>query len=114
MWHIILRIAAILVASYITHVGVPLALTANTLWIAFLVTVVLAIINHTIKPILTLILIPIHFATLGLSSLLVNGAMIMFASYVVPGFVIPSLLTGLWFALVLSVINWILHIFERN
>lgn len=114
MWHLILRIAAILVASYITHVGVPLTMTTNTLWIAFLVTVVLAIINHTIKPILTLILIPVHFATLGLSSLVVNGAMIMLASYLVPGFVIPSLLMGFWFAIVLSIINWVLHIFERN
>ncbi|MDQ5962207.1 MAG: putative rane protein [Patescibacteria group bacterium] len=114
MWHIILRIIAVLVTSYVTHVGVPLTLTVNTLWIAFLVTIVLAIINHTIKPLLTIVLIPIHFATLGLSSLFVNGAMILLASYLIPGFIIPSILMGFWFSIVLSIVNWVLHIFEKD
>jgi putative membrane protein len=112
IWHIILRIVAILVASYITHVGVPLVFSVETLWIAFLVSIVLAVINHTIKPLLHVVLIPIHFLTLGLSSFLVNGAMIVLASYIVPGFIIPSIIMGIWFSLVLSVVNWLLHIFE--
>jgi putative membrane protein len=114
MTHILLRIIAILLASYITHVGVPLAMTVNTLWIAFLVAVTLAIINHTIKPLLHVILIPIHFLTLGLSSFFINGAMIVLASKIVPGFLIPSLLMGFWFSCVLSIVNWALHIFEQD
>lgn len=114
MGHIVLRIIAILIASYITHVGVPLLPTVNTLWIAFLVAIVLAVVNHTIKPLLNLILIPIHLLTLGLSSLLVNGVMIMLASSLVPGFIIPNILMGFWFSLVLSIINWGLHIFEKD
>jgi putative membrane protein len=114
MTHILFRVIAILVASYITHVGVPLLPTLNTLWIAFLVTIVLAIINHTIKPLLHIIFIPIHFLTLGLSSFLINGAMIVLASKLVPGFIIPSLLMGFWFSLVLSIINWVLHNFEKE
>lgn len=114
MVHILLRIVAILVASYITKVGVPLNPNVSTLWIAFLVAIVLAIINHTIKPLLNVILIPIHVITLGLFSFVINGLMILLASKIVPGFMIPSLLMGIWFSVVLSVINWLLHVFELN
>ena len=96
MGHIILRTSAILIASYITNVGVPLLPTLKTLWIAFLVSIVIAVINHTIKPLLLLIFIPIHFLTLGFSSFFINGAMIVLASKIVPGFIIPSLLMGFW------------------
>jgi putative membrane protein len=47
-----------------------------------------------------------------LFSFVINGLMILLAARLVPGFVIPSLLMAIYFALVLSVINWVLHIFE--
>ena len=112
IWHILLRTVAILITSYITHVGVPILFSFQTPWIALLVALVLAVINHTIKPALTLVLIPVHLLTLGLSSLLVNGLMIIVASHLVPGFIIPTIIMGIWFSFVLSVVNWLLHIFE--
>lgn len=114
MWYILLRIVAILLASYITGVGVPLLPNIQTLWVAFLVAIVLAVINHTIKPLLNIIFIPVHIVTLGLFSFVINGAMIMLASKLVPGFLIPTLLMGIWFSIVLSLVNWFLHVFERK
>lgn len=112
MDYIILRTIAVLVASYVTHVGVPLTLSWQTGWIAVLAAITIAIINHTIKPFLVALSLPIHFFTLGLSSFLINGAMILLASRIVAGFDIPSLLMAIYFSIVLAAVNWVLHVFE--
>lgn len=116
MKYIIFRTIAVLITSYITRVGVPLAFSMHTMvgtvWTAFLVAFVIAIINHTIKPLFVLISIPINFLTLGLFSFVINGAMILLAARLVPAFIIPSFLVAIYFSIVLSIINWILHIFE--
>ena len=112
MNYLIIRTLAVLVTSYITRVGVPLALTFHTAWAAFLVALVLAVINHTIKPVFMLISIPINLVTLGLFSFVINGLMILLADKIVAEFSIPSLLMAIYFSIVLSVVNWVLHIFE--
>jgi len=113
-FHIFLRIIAILITSYITAVGVPLTFTFNTLWVALLSVVVIAIINHTIKPIIHIITLPINALTLGLFSFVINGAMIYLASFIIPGFYIPSMIMGIIFSIVLSVVNFVLHVFQIN
>lgn len=117
MKYIILRTIAVLATSYITKVGVPLIFTSLTLafgtaWVALLVAVVIAIINHTIKPLFMLVSIPVNLVTLGLFSFVINGFMILLADKIVPEFSVPSLIMAIYFAIVLSVVNWILHIFE--
>lgn len=114
---IIIRTVGILAASYVTKVGVPLAfgtlaISLSTAWVALLVALVLAVINHTIRPVFMLISIPVNLLTLGLFSFVINGLMILLADKIVPEFSIPSLLYAIYFAIVLSVINWILHFFE--
>ncbi len=109
--HIFLRIVAILVTSYITKVGVPISFSVHTLWIALVSVIVIAIINHTIKPVLHIITLPINALTLGLFSFVINGAMIYLASLIVPGFYIPSLMMAIFFSIVLSAVNFALHIF---
>ncbi len=117
MKYLIFRTFAVLVTSYFTKVGVPLvftsvAFTLGTTWTALIVAVVLALINHTIKPLFMIVAIPINLVTLGLFSFVINGLMILLADKLVPGFAIPSLLMAIYFAIVLSVVNWVLHIFE--
>ena len=112
MSYIIIRTLAILLASYITNVGVPITLSVQMGWIALVTAFVLAIINFTIKPIIIIITLPVNLITLGLFSFVINGFMILLASYLVPGFIIPSLLMAIWFSIVLSFVNWVLHIFE--
>jgi uncharacterized membrane protein YvlD (DUF360 family) len=117
MKYITIRTIGVLITSYITRVGVPLIFSSITLafgtaWVALLTAVVLAIVNHTIKPIFMLISIPVNLATLGLFSFVVNGLMILLADKLIPEFAVPSLLMAIYFSIVLSVINWVLHIFE--
>ena len=117
MKYIIFRTIAVLVTSYITRVGVPLFFSFpaifSTFWTALLVALVIAVINHTIKPLFILVSIPVNLMTLGLFSFVINGAMILLAARIIgAGFHIPSLIMAIYFSLVLSCINWVLHIFE--
>ena len=117
MKYIIFRTVAVLLTSYFTKVGVPLVFAMSailgTLWTALIVALVIAVINHTIKPLFMLVSIPVNLVTLGLFSFVVNGAMILLAARIVgPAFHIPSLLMAIYFSLVLSIVNWVLHIFE--
>lgn len=112
MNYILVRTIAILVASYITHVGVPISLNINTALVALSVAFVLAIINHTIKPIIDAMAFPITVMTLGAFSFVINGAMIVLASYIVSGFIIPSYMMAIYFSIVLTGVNWLLHAFE--
>jgi putative membrane protein len=117
MKYLAIRTFAVLVTSYITGVGVPLvfstvAFTLSTTGTALIVALVLAVINHTIKPVFSLISLPITLLTLGLFSFVINGLMILLADKLVPQFSIPSLLMAIYFSIVLAVVNWILHAFE--
>ncbi len=117
MKYLIFRTLAVVVTSYFTKVGVPLvfssvAFTLNTTWTALLVALALAVINHTIKPLFMIISIPINLVTLGLFSFVINGAMILLADKIVPEFAVPSLLLAIYFSIILSVTNWVLHMFE--
>jgi putative membrane protein len=114
MKYLAIRTIAVLVTSYFTKVGVPLvfstvALSLKTTWIALLAAVVIAIINHTVKPLFMIISIPINIVTLGLFSFVINGLMIMLAARIVPDFAVPSLLMAIYFSIVLAIVNWVLH-----
>ncbi len=117
MKYLAIRTIAVLVTSYLTKVGVPLAFTTvaftlSTTWTALIVAVVLAVINHTIKPLFMLVSIPINLVTLGLFSFVINGLMVLLADKLIASFSIPSLLMAIYFSIVLSVVNWVLHMFE--
>lgn len=83
----------------------------NKLITAFLVAVVLAFLNTIVKPILTILSLPITVFTLGLFLLVINAFIILFADKLVDGFKVDGFWTALWFSLVLSVITGILEFF---
>lgn len=111
MTYLAIRTIAILVTSYITKVGVPIVFTATPVITAFVVAIVLAVINNTIKPIISAVAFPITIITLGLFSFIINGIMIALAALIVPGFSIPSFIMAVIFAVVLSLVNSVLHVF---
>ncbi len=84
-------------------------------WLALLIfTIILTIINSTIKPIITILTWPINFLTLGLFRLVLNVVFLELASYLTPGFFFASIWQTLIFVLVLHVIEWFLFKFEIN
>jgi len=86
----------------------------NKFMTAFLVAVVLAFLNTIVKPILTILSLPITFFTLGLFLLVINAFIILFADKLVDGFKVDGFWTALWFSLVLSIVSAILEAFTGN
>lgn len=81
---------------------------------AFLVAIVLAFLNTIVKPILTILSLPITFYTLGLFLLVINAIIILFTDKLVDGFKVDDFWTALWFSLVLSIVSGILEMFGRK
>lgn len=67
---------------------------------------VLGFVNAVIKPILTLLTLPLTVLTLGLFYLVVNAAAFGLAASVVPGFAVASFWAALFGALVVSLVSW--------
>ncbi|MEK7179685.1 MAG: phage holin family protein [Patescibacteria group bacterium] len=107
-FHWLIAALSILIAAYIVP-GVSVTLTG-----ALIAAVVLGALNLFIRPILLVLTLPITILTLGLFSLVINALLVMFASYLVPGFLVTDFLTALLFALVLAVINWVFHFWRNN
>ena len=107
---------AVLITSYFLS-GVTLSenqfYTSNSIEInrfitALLVAIVLAFLNTIVKPILTILSLPITFFTLGLFLLAINAIIILFADKLVDGFKVNGFWTALWFSLILSIVSSIL------
>ena len=113
MLYIFLHSIAIYVTSLITGVGVQ-GFSLKAVIISVAVAIVLAVINLTVKPLITLVMLPLHLITFGLTSLIVNGLAIKITSMIVPGFIFPSFAMAVWFAIVLSIINWVVDKFRNK
>jgi putative membrane protein len=77
----------------------------DSYWAATLVAIVLAFLNQVIKPILTILTIPITVVTLGLFLLAINAFMILLAAKLVKEFHVEGFWYALLFSLILSVIT---------
>lgn len=76
-----------------------------TLLGAFVLAVVLAIINIFIKPVLFVLTLPVNVLTLGLFSLVINAFLVLGAAQVVPGFNVDGFWSAFFFAIVLALVN---------
>src|SRR5215831_12904694 len=68
---------------------------------------VLGVVNAIVRPIVTVLTLPLTIVTLGLFLLVVNAAMIGLTSVIVPGFHIAGLVPGVLAAIVTGVSAWI-------
>lgn len=74
---------------------------------AIVVAAVLGFINFIIKPVVTILTLPINILTLGLFSLVLNGLFFWFVAQVISGFSVETFTAAILGALLVSVINWI-------
>lgn len=82
--------------------------------IAIIAGAVLGFVNFFIKPLITLLTIPITILTLGLFMIIINGAMVLVADFLVPGFEVEGLGWAILFSFVLAIFNVILGRYEVN
>jgi putative membrane protein len=77
-------------------------------WTAYLVgSAVLGIANAILKPLLTILTLPLIIVTLGLFYLLINIAMVGLAEWIAPNFSIDGFWTYVGVVFVVWAVNWI-------
>jgi putative membrane protein len=72
---------------------------------ALIAAAVLGLINVTIKPILFVLTLPITFLTLGLFTFVINAMMLGLVGWVVDGFEVRSLLSGIGLAIIVAIVH---------
>jgi putative membrane protein len=77
-------------------------------WTAYLIgSAVLGIANAVIKPLLTILTLPLILVTLGLFYLLINIAMVALAEWIAPNFSIDGFWAYVGTVVVVWAVNWI-------
>jgi putative membrane protein len=102
-------IIVLLLTYFITGVRIEAESTTGQFKIAFIVAVVLGLLNTFIKPILIFFTLPITIFTLGLFLLVINAGMVLVCDRLVKGFEVDSFLTALIFSILLSISQSILY-----
>lgn len=89
---------------YIISIVFP-GITVNGFATALIAAIVLGLVNAVIKPVLSIISLPITFLTLGLFSLVINALMLMLTSALVPGFYVSGFFTAFFASIILTALN---------
>ena len=66
---------------------------------------VLGLVNMTIKPVLFILTLPINLLTLGLFTFVINAMMLGLVSWLLPGFEVRSLLSGIALAVIIAIVH---------
>jgi putative membrane protein len=70
---------------------------------------ILGIANTIVKPILTLLTLPLVLVTLGLFYFVINVLMLALAEWIAPDFSIDGFWTYIGATIVISIVSWIMH-----
>ena len=106
---IIISTISIMVVGYILP-----GVVVSSVYTAFVVAVILALLNSIVKPILIILTLPVTIITLGLFLLVINGVIVLIANHFINGFSVSGLFTAIIFSLLVSLINGILGINSLN
>lgn len=87
------------------HIGI----TAHNLGTLVIAALVFGIVNAIVRPILTLLSIPLIVVTLGLFLFIVNALLLWLVGALVPGFHVDGFWAALWGAIWLGIISWIVN-----
>lgn len=75
----------------------------------FMAAGLLGILNAFIRPIFIILTLPINIITIGLFTLVINGAMLWFVSLTIKGFVIQGFWPAVIGALIISMVSWLFN-----
>ena len=99
----ILNALALLVLPYV----IP-SIEVTSFLSALVAALVLAFINTLIRPVLVLLTLPVTLLTLGLFIFVINGLLFWFVGSFVRGFEVGGFWSGVFGAIVYSIISWLL------
>jgi putative membrane protein len=98
------NIVSLLVADWIFD-----GVTIDGWWPLLLGAAVLGIANTIVKPILTLLTLPLVIVTLGLFYFVINVLMLALAEWIAPDFSIDGFWTYVGATIVVSIVNWAMY-----
>ena len=81
---------------------------------ALIVAIVLGLFNSIVKPVLTILTIPITIITLGLFLLVLNVLMVYATDALVDGFDVSGFLAALLFSILVSIVSGLLGLFFKD
>ncbi len=92
------------VAVFLTAYVLPGVVITDYITVV-IVALLLGILSVTIKPLLTILTLPITILTFGLFSLVINAIIVLLVDYLVEGFAVENFVWAVLFAFVLSVFS---------
>ena len=104
IYSFLISVLAVYVAAWLLP-GVHL----NGFWSSVGLTLVLALLNTLVKPILVLFTIPVTILTLGLFLLVIDALIVMLASRLLPGFSVDSFWWAILYSVILSLVSSIFN-----
>lgn len=108
--HMALRYLGTVAAVYLTIYLVP-GVSVSGGWLSILlVALVWSVITMVIKPVLRILTLPITIFTFGLFSFILNALLFWGMALIVPGFLVSGFFPALIGALVLSILDWLIHL----
>jgi putative membrane protein len=105
---LLLHIIGNAVALYATTIVHGISFTGNLLTL-LLAGAIFGLFNLIIRPIAMLFSIPFMILTLGIFYFILNGILLVVASWFIPGYQVHGLVAGILGGLVLTVVNWLIH-----
>jgi putative membrane protein len=102
--HWLILSVAVFATTYIIS-----GITVTPIYVALIVGACLSLFNMIIKPIINILTLPLNIITLGLFSLVINGALFWYLGTLVKGFHVETFYAAFMGALLVSIINWVLN-----
>jgi putative membrane protein len=79
-----------------------------------LAALVLGLVNALVRPVITILTLPLTIITLGLFYLVVNGLAFGLAAALVPGFSVDGFGSAVLGALVVSIVSWVIGLVTKD
>jgi putative membrane protein len=79
-------------------------------WTLLIAGAVFTVVNAFVKPILTILSIPFIVVTLGIFYFLINILMLYLTDWIVPDFEIKTFWWAVLGSIIVSLVNWVLHL----
>jgi len=117
MQHFLLTWLGTAIALLITAHFVP-GFIVKTFVTALVAAVVLGLVNAIVRPILSLLTLPINLITFGLFTFVINAFTLWLASALTPGYgfeirgILPALLGSIVLAIVSTIISYLLRVID--
>ena len=104
----LLRIVITAVVAFALSSVLP-GIHIDTFWTAMVLSLVLAVLNFLLKPILIILTLPITILTFGFFLFIINALIVLLASKFVDGFHVDGFGWALLFSLLLSLLTSLLY-----